>query len=692
MQIAENGIYMNLVLEKGKAAAFTHFSRCPQKEAIAQEDLHVYTLAEMQASGFDQCDHHGNKHTGSSPSLLMKYETHTDHENEYGRKLEIQQDYEGLKLITHMQFYRGIPVVRCWNELKNQGEKTYSVEYLSSFAFTGLSVGCEQPRDKNAWIYVPHNTWFGEAQWKKYTLNELGYDVVNTFSMKRISYSKTGSWGCDEFLPMGCYYNTETDTSMTWEIETSGSWHWEISDIREQLYLQISGPTFQENGWMINLHPGESFASVPCAVAVTEGEFQDSIGAMTQYRRRIRRQNKDNETLPVIFNDYMNCLMGDPTTDVLKPLIDAAKEAGGEYFCVDCGWYSDGHWWDGVGEWLPSKKRFPGGIEEVIQYIRSRDMIPGLWLELEVMGTKCPMVDKVPKDWFFQRNGQAVIDHCRYQLDFRNPQVQEYAMGVIRRLVEEYGVGYIKMDYNIDCGVGTDRDADSAGAGLLEHNRAYLAWLDRVFETYPDLIIENCSSGGMRMEYSMLSRQSIQSVTDQTDYIKMAAIAANCATACAPEQAAIWSYPLIQGTEEEAVFNMVNAMLLRIHQSGYLGQIGEGRMRRVTDGIRCYKEIREDIKEGIPFWPTGLASFSDEYLSYGMQCQDRCYLAVWRTQGEGEKEFCIPLHKKGCQIKDVRCMYPVDMKTDHKYEADTECLRIKLEPKTARLFAFSRIG
>ena len=77
----------------------------------------------------------------------------------------------------------------------------------------------------------------------------------------------------------------------------------------------------------------------------------------------------------------------------------------------------------------------------------------------------------------------------------------------------------------------------------------------------------------MRMEYSLLSRHSIQSVTDQTDYIKMAAIAANCATACTPEQAAIWTYPLVQGTEEETIYNMVNAMLLRIHQSGYLGQI-----------------------------------------------------------------------------------------------------------------------
>ena len=47
------------------------------------------------------------------------------------------------------------------------------------------------------------------------------------------------------------------------------------------------------------------------------------------------------------------------------------------------------------------------------------------------------------------------------------------------------------------------------------------------------------------MEYSLLSRHSIQSVTDQTDYIKMAAISVNCTTACTSEQAAIWSYPLV---------------------------------------------------------------------------------------------------------------------------------------------------
>ena len=94
-------------------------------------------------------------------------------------------------------------------------------------------------------------------------------------------------------------------------------------------------------------------------------------------------------------------------------------------------------------------------------------------------------MERVPKDWFFQRNGLRVIDEGRYQLDFRHPCVRDHADRVVRRLVEEWGVGYIKMDYNINAGPGTERDADSTGDGLLQHTRAYLDWLDSVFVRYP---------------------------------------------------------------------------------------------------------------------------------------------------------------------------------------------------------------
>ena len=182
----------------------------------------------------------------------------------------------------------------------------------------------------------------------------------------------------------------------------------------------------------------------------------------------------------------------------------------------------------------------------------------------------------------------------------------------------------------------------------------------------------------------MLARQSIQSVTDQTNYIKMAAIAANCATACTPEQAAIWSYPLVEGTEEETIFNMVNAMLFRLHQSGYLGQIGEQRMQYVREGIACYKKIREDIREGIPCWPTGLASMSDEYISYGLINGGKQYLAVWRTGGEGEKSFEIPLVGKSGAAAEVSCIYPEKKETS--FTVSGNCLTVSLAPKSARLF------
>lgn len=705
MLIKENNIYMELCLEKEKSAKLLYCSANERPKVATIKDDYRYTLAEMQVSGFCQLDHHGNKHTGSSPSLLMTYDEHKDYRNEQGRKLEITQSYEELYITTHIQFYDKVQVIRTWNEVKNCSDKTYPMEYISSFALTGLSLGSDKVRDEDGIIYIPHNTWKGEAQWKSYTMQELGYDVLEDFSMKRIELSKTGTWTTSEHLPMGCYYNQTLDHSITFQIETNGSWHWEISDIVGELYLQLSGPTYQENQFMKCIKPGDTFVSAKAAIAFSKGEFQSGIRELTKYRRRIRRENEDNEKLPVIFNDYMNCLMGDPTTEVLKPLIDSAKDAGCEYFCVDCGWYADGNWWAGVGEWLPSERRFPNGIEEVIQYIRDKDMIPGLWLELEVMGINCEKFKQVSPEWFFQRNGAPIIDHLRYQLDFRNPEVVEFATGVVTRLVEEYGVGYIKMDYNIDAGPGTDLHTDSVGAGLLEHGRAYQDWVFEMFKRYPELIIENCSSGGMRMEYSMLEMHSIQSVTDQTDYIQNSVIAANCATACTPEQAAMWSYPLKEGTEEEAIYNMVTSMLFRIHQSGYLGQIGEERLGHVVDGIEYYKTIRQDIKESLPFWPLGLATMHSEYIAYGCTTPEKIYLAVWRTSGEGEKVCDIPLEyvkdlmKSEAPEKNIEkalskseiatCAYPTTKETKFSYNSDEHVLQVNLEAKTARIFEIS---
>jgi alpha-galactosidase len=697
IQFHENNLYLDINVTEDGDVRLYNLSPSP---LVNPEQGNFFRLVEVQGTGFNQNDHHGNKHTGTQPGSLFRYVDHAIIRNQYGAKLELKQKRQGLFVISHLQFYDGIPVVRSWTELENSSEQEYfPLEYISSFALTGLRGGDGSARDADGIFHIPHSTWFGEAQWKRYTIQELGYDAVHPdFSMKRIAFSSTGSWPCSEYLPMGAYESSGNSKTIIWQIETAAAWGWEVSDIGGELYLQIYGPSFQESGFFKRIKKGERFQTVPCAIAYVNGDFEEGIRALTKYRRTIRRKNADNQNPAVIFNDYMNCLMGDPTTEKELPLIAAAAEAGCKYYCVDCGWYDDGPWWDGVGQWLPGKARFPNGIHEVLDHIRAKGMIPGLWLELEVMGIECPLVKKVSKDWFFQRNGKPVIDHSRYQLDFRNPEVIAFADSVIDRLVREYGVGYIKMDYNINAGAGTERNAnpenkiehetkfhaDSAAAGLLEHTRAYLDWLDDVFKRYPDLVIENCGSGGMRMEYSLLSRHSIQSVTDQTDYLRMAAIACNCMTAVTPEQAAIWSYPLTDGDVEETVFNMVNAILLRIHQSGHLANLKEDRMRYVREGIAYHQSIAGKLKEGLPFWPLGLASMPDEFLSVGIECGTTLYLALWCTNESGGT-FELPIRAVRNNEYSVVCAYPEDLPVPLKWESQESLLAVTMKGKTARI-------
>ena len=625
-----NGIYVDLAVEEDGRVTLRS---CAAVERPRPESGKGYPLCEVQGVGYDHDEHHGSKHIRSSPGAQLRYESHTLTDDAF----TLTQASADVRVTTRWQFYAGVRALRATTEVACIGSEPFLLEYVSSFALMGLGYGSDA-RSGDYRVHLPHNTWYGECQWTNHTLSELGYHPVTGASLKRIALSSTGTWACSEHLPMGAF--TQPGHAMLWQIETSGSWGWEISDYDKQLYLLLSGPSGQEHQFMKALAPGETFVSAPCAVAFGS-DFEDSVGEMTKYRRRIRRPNEDNAHPSVIFNDFMNCLWGDPTTDKELPLIDAAAEAGCRYYCVDCGWYADGHWWNEVGQWLPSGRRFPGGIEEVLAYIRKKGMIPGLWLELEVMGTKCPLADQVPDDWFFTVGGRRVIDHGRYQLDFRNPDVIRHADAVVDRLVTQYGVGYIKMDYNINAGVGTQRESDSAGEGLLAHNRAYLAWLDRVFARYPELVMENCSSGGMRMEYSLLSRHSIQSVTDQDNYVKMAAIACNCMTALTPEQAAIWSYPRRSGDEEETIFNMVSAMLMRIHQSGHLAELSAPRLTLVREGIAVHLSIAEKLKDGLPFWPLGLGSLDHEFLAVGVRCGAEAYLAVWHTR-EGEATVTMP--------------------------------------------------
>lgn len=653
-----------------------------------------FQIAEVQVTG-NNFHHKGVSFVDTNPGRDLNYVTHSIQDTDNGKVLTIVQEDAGkqLRVTSCFQLYDQTAVIRSWTKLENIGNQDLGIEYVSLFAMSGINQADDLDGNysEDNQIFIPNNDWTAEAQWKQRSLKDAGLDYwvdgeKNQASTKRIGVTNNSSWSCSEYSPNGILYNTKTNQSAVWQIENNGAWHYELTDIGRGnlLAIRLSGPEELDNHWWQNLKPGNEFTTVQVAFGQLAGDYEKALQEMTKYRRLIRRENEDNKRLAVIFNDYMNGLAGDPTTAKEMPLVDAAQKVGCEYFVIDCGWYAPGYWWDSVGEWQPSEERFPGGIEKLIQYIRDKGLTPGLWLELEVVGIKSPLADKLPDDWFFMRHGKRVIDADRYHLDFTNPKVREFADSVVKRLVKQYGVGYIKMDYNITTGIGTDRNADSAGDGLLKHNRAYLKWLDDIFKRYPDLVIENCGSGGMRHDYAMLQRHSIQSMTDQTDYVRNGNIAAVGASVVAPEQCAIWSYPLQDGDDEEVIFNMVNAMLLRIHQSGYLNKVKGHRLELVAEGIKAYKTYRQKIPAGLPFWPEGLSQLDDPWFSYGFQNGKDIYLAAWRGVSD-QARHTISLVKYG-EISKVEQVYPRDDQNS-SYEVADNALSLNFSrEKMARLY------
>ncbi|HEX3814484.1 MAG TPA: alpha-galactosidase [Mycobacteriales bacterium] len=602
----------------------------------------------------------------------------------------LQQDAAtGLEVHTRLRHHAGADVISAHSTVRNSGDTAHRLAFVSSLNISGFTRPGSGTADLA--VHLPRNSWLTEFRWRSLSTEDLGFvetslPTGSTSSHTRFPVTSVGSWSTGEHLPMGAITDRSSGRTWAWQIEHNGAWHWELTDLTGDLQASISGPTDAEHQWTTVLEPGDSFTTVPAAIAFSGSGLTGALAELNSYRRSIRRPNADNENLPVIFNDYMNCLNGNPTTEKLLPLIEAAASVGSEYFVIDAGWYSETEsWWPTVGEWQPSTRRFPGGLSAVIDKIRYAGMVPGLWVEPEVVGVESPIAEKLPAEAFFTRHGKRLAENGRYQLDYRHPATIEYMDSVIDRLIADFGVGYFKFDYNINIGVGTDIDADSPGAGLLGHNRAYSAWLDGLFARHPDLVIENCSSGGLRVDYAQLRRMSIQSTSDQQDPMHYVPIAAAAPSAVTPEQAAIWAYPQPSYDDELNTLTLINAMLGRVHLSGRIDQMTDSQLALVSEAIDTYKSIRTTIRQARPFWPLGLPGWSDPWIALGLRSDTETLLAVWRRGGP--ESVTVPLRELARQ--QVEPVFPLDAEG---VEWDTESgqLRLSLPTPSARLFRLRR--
>ena len=351
IELHENGLDIQFRIRENGVVELADLSSQEVKKAAMEpkEDIY-YPAVEIHRSGTGSLNMHAYKNNINQSSVDFVYEKHELKEQDGGKELEIVMvSPEKLKAVYHMRLFDGVPAVQTWTEITNEGSEDQGLTYVSSFIYQGISRGGNKPYYKKTDIYVPFNSWCCEAQWQKYdaeTLNLNGM-VVDGFNhqgygLNRYCYSGKGTWSTCEYLPMGIAEDRETGETYIFQVESSGQWLIEYGSAQGgNLYLTVSGATEQEHGWYKNLKPGECFTTVPAGAAVVKGGLNPAVAALTRYRRKVRRANPDDEKLNVVFNDYMNCLMGDPTTERELSIIDKAAELGCEYYCLDAGWYDD---------------------------------------------------------------------------------------------------------------------------------------------------------------------------------------------------------------------------------------------------------------------------------------------------------------------------------------------------------------
>ena len=591
----------------------------------------------------------------------LRYRAHSEERDADTLRLIVEQhdDVIGLIVVTVFETVEGAAAFRTRSVVSLEpGRPAIRIAAVSSFA-TGAILSDDLTSLK---IWRARSSWSAENRWEVVPLRDPAAQLIaphDPAEYRRGFTSATsfGTWSSGSFAPAAVAVNSVR--ALAWQVDSPSPWRWEVGerawdrsalprfmepepigqivrrDIDDGAYLVVSGPTDDFHQWTHALVQGDAFESVTVSVGVGQST-EDALAGLTEIRRAWRRMRGGAAEYPVIYNDFMGTLEGDPTEEKLLPLIESAARVGADYFCIDAGWADNGEGWaDSVGDWNPSVSRFPRGISTTLDAIRARGMKPGLWLEPEVVGETSDAAIELPEEAFLHRFGGRIRDRGRFYLDFRSSAATRHLDRVLDRLVVELGVCFFKFDYNSMLSPGPDGDGGSAGGGLLENARAHVAWLARLRQRHPDVLIENCASGGMRSDFGILENVHIQSTSDQPNPLLYPSIAVGALAHILPEQAGNWSYPQADMTDEMICFTIANGLAGRLYLAGVLSRMDDRQLELVAAGVSVHKRLIKIQSSSIVRYPTGMARWGEPWSTVAFDNAEsgEVVVIVWRQSG-----------------------------------------------------------
>lgn len=197
--------------------------------------------------------------------------------------------------------------------------------------------------------------------------------------------------------------------------------------------------------------------------------------------------------------------------------INGAAEIGAEIFFIDAGWYlppnEENRWWDKAGDWVYNKERYPNGLSEIRDAVKSKGMLFGLWMDAERIGKASKVYAEHPEYLAVCYDGKE----CPTQmLNLANSDAAEWMEHEIARVIRENQCDFFRLDYNVGYPGYITRTNRN---GVLENDyaryyEALYGIYSRLRKQFPDVVFENCASGGGRTDVGMTRYFAHTWVTD----------------------------------------------------------------------------------------------------------------------------------------------------------------------------------
>lgn len=301
---------------------------------------------------------------------------------------------------------------------------------------------------------------------------------------------------------------------------------------------------------------------------------------------------------PVTVNTW-EALYFDHRHDRLCALVDAAADIGAERFVLDDGWFrgrNDDT--SSLGDWYPDETKYPGGLGPLAEYVQSKGLEFGLWIEPEMINENSDLFRKHP-DWVLGLSAYPnMTGRNQLVLDIANPLVSDYIFETIAPLIENHGIKYLKWDMNRDLVLPGDQ---SGRANVYNQTGALYALMDRFLEAFPKLEIESCASGGGRVDYGVLAHTHRFWTSDSNDSVERARIQAGFSHFFPPEVMGAHVGPAWSHTSGRGLHAGFRALVASYGHMGIeadLTKMSEDERQIMRDAVARHKQDRR-------IWHTG---------------------------------------------------------------------------------------